>query len=66
MHGHAGTAIVGVPYWADSSLLAEAGIPTVLFGPCGGRGARDVEWVDLASVERLCEVLQATAKDFCG
>ena len=30
VHGHAGTAIVGVPYWADSALLAAAGIPTVL------------------------------------
>jgi acetylornithine deacetylase len=66
VHGHAGTAIVGVPYWADSSLLAEAGIPTVLLGPCGGGEHELVEWVDLASVERLCEVLQATATDFCG
>jgi len=28
--------VVGVPFWADSALLAEAGIPTVLFGPRGG------------------------------
>lgn len=32
---HAGTEAVGVSYWADSALLAAAGIPTVLFGPAG-------------------------------
>ena len=25
--------LIGVPFWADSALLADAGIPTVLFGP---------------------------------
>lgn len=65
VHGHAGTAIVGVPYWADSALLAAAGIPTVLFGPRGGGEHEIVEWVELASVERLREVLLATARDFC-
>ena len=66
VHRHAGTAIVGVPYWADSALLAAAGIPTVLFGPVGGGEHESVEWVELASVERVRDVLLATAKDFCG
>jgi acetylornithine deacetylase len=64
--GHAGTAVVGVPYWADSALLAAHGIPTVLFGPRGGGEHETVEWVELASVERLRDVLLATARDFCG
>ena len=63
--GHAGTAAIGVPYWADSALLAAAGIPTVLFGSSGGGEHEVVEWVDLASVERLRHVLIATAEDFC-
>jgi acetylornithine deacetylase len=62
---HARTAIVGVPYWADSALLAAAGIPTVLFGPRGGGEHERVEWVELASVERLRDVLIATANAFC-
>ena len=66
MQGHAGTAIVGVPFWADSALLAAAGIPTVLLGPRGGGAHEIVEWVELASVERLCDVLVRTAQDFCG
>jgi acetylornithine deacetylase len=65
VHRHAGTAIIGVPYWADSALLAAAGIPTVLFGPVGGGEHESVEWVELASVERVCDVLLATARDFC-
>jgi acetylornithine deacetylase len=63
---HAGTAIVGVPFWADSALLAQAGIPTVLLGPCGGGEHEVVEWVEVASAERLCEALRAIARDFCG
>jgi acetylornithine deacetylase len=66
VHSHAGTAIVGVPYWADSALLAAAGITTLLFGPSGGGEHETVEWVDLASVETLRNVLVATGQDFCG
>ena len=66
VHRHAGSSIVGVPYWADSALLATAGIPTVLFGPRGGGEHERVEWVELASVERLRDVLVATANDYCG
>ena len=65
VHGHAGTAIIGVPYWADSAPLAAAGIPTVLFGPRGGGEHAVVEWVDLDSVEKLFDVLLAVAQDFC-
>lgn len=65
VQGHAGTAIVGVPCWADSALLSAAGIPTVLFGPHGGGEHETLEWVELDSLERLHQVLVATARDFC-
>jgi acetylornithine deacetylase/succinyl-diaminopimelate desuccinylase-like protein len=64
--GHAGTAIVGVPFWTDAALLAAAGVPTVVFGPTGEGAHSAVEWVDLASVERCVEVLLGVAADFCG
>ena len=51
---------IGVPFWTDAALLAEAGIPTVVFGPAGDGAHADVEWVDLASVERCYDVLLAT------
>jgi acetylornithine deacetylase len=59
------TEPIGVPYWTDAALLAEAGIPTAVFGPAGDGAHADVEWVDLASVERCYDVLLATALDFC-
>jgi len=58
--------VIGWAAWMDSAILAQAGIPTVIFGP-GGDGAHEVvEWVDLASVERCAEVLVAVATEFCA
>jgi acetylornithine deacetylase len=52
--------------WMDSALLSAAGIPTVIFGP-GGEGAHAaVEWADLDQLEQSCEILLATAQQFCG
>jgi acetylornithine deacetylase len=52
--------------WQDSAILADAGIPTVVFGP-GGEGAHArVEWVDLEQTERCADVLRAVAAEFCG
>ncbi len=64
---HAGNPeVVGAPFWADSALLAAAGIPTVVFGPAG-EGAHAVEeWVDLASAERCAEVYTAVARELCA
>jgi acetylornithine deacetylase len=64
---HAGNPeVVGVPFWADSALLAAAGIPTVVYGPAG-EGAHAVEeWVDLASAERCAAVYAAVARDLCA
>lgn len=52
--------------WMDSALLAEAGIPTVIFGP-GGAGAHAViEWSDLAQLQRCADILVATMEEFCA
>jgi acetylornithine deacetylase len=59
-------ALVGAPFWTDAGLLADAGIPSVLFGP-GGEGAHAaIEWVDLRDFERCISALVATAAEFCG
>jgi acetylornithine deacetylase len=63
---HAGTELGGEAFWADSALIAAAGIPTVLFGPAGEGAHAEVEWVDLASAERCREVLLAVASDLCA
>src|SRR5690606_27547102 len=37
----------GFPYWMESALWEEAGIPTVVCGPAGGGLHAVDEWVDL-------------------
>jgi acetylornithine deacetylase len=64
---HAGEPeIVGVPFWADSALLAGVGVPTVLFGPAGEGAHAVVEWVDLDSVQRCADVYLAVAEELCA
>src|SRR5262249_5441351 len=61
-----GPEVVGVPFWADSGLISAAGIPTVLFGPVGAGAHAEVEWVELASLERCREVYVEVARALCG
>jgi acetylornithine deacetylase len=58
--------VVGVSFWADSALLAAAGIPTVLFGPIGEGAHAEIEWVDVASLERCVEIYSAVAAELCA
>jgi acetylornithine deacetylase len=58
--------LVGASYWADSALLAGAGIPTVLFGPRGEGAHADVEWVDVESLEQCVEIYLAVAGELCS
>ena len=58
--------IGGGSYWADSSMIAAAGIPTVLFGP-SGEGAHAVEeWVSLSATEAVTQTLIGLARRACG
>ena len=43
---------VGEPYWMESALWQEAGVPTVVCGPAGGGLHAIDEWVEVAQVER--------------
>jgi acetylornithine deacetylase len=68
--GRAIDAVVGahrvetVPYGTDASSLAEAGIPSVVFGPGDIAQAHTCdEWVDLEQVEQASEILYRLA---CG
>jgi acetylornithine deacetylase len=63
-HG-ASPSLIGASYWADSGLIAAAGIPTVLFGP-GGEGAHEIEeWVSIEQTEIVTRTLIATAERLC-
>ncbi|MBA2245940.1 MAG: M20/M25/M40 family metallo-hydrolase, partial [Gemmatimonadetes bacterium] len=56
----------GVAYWMDAALFAEAGIPTVNYGPAGAGAHEAVEWVDVESVVSCARVLTEAARRFCG
>ena len=58
--------VVGASFWADSALLAAAGIPTVLFGPLGEGAHAEIEWVDVESLERCVEIYGAVAGELCA
>jgi acetylornithine deacetylase len=63
---HGPARVVGSAAWMDAAVFAAAGIPTVVYGPDGGGLHAAVEWVDLASLERLREALEEVATRFCG
>lgn len=56
----------GASGWLDSALLADTGIPAVIFGP-GGKGMHAAEeYVDFDSVVSTAKILVQTILDFCG
>jgi len=57
---------IGLPFWTDAALLGAAGIPCVLFGPCGEGAHAEVEWVSIASLGRCVGTYLAVAADLCA
>ena len=56
----------GMWAWLDSAILAQAGIPTVIFGPSGDGAHAAVEYVDVDSVITTAEVLVRSITNFCN
>jgi acetylornithine deacetylase len=56
----------GEPFWTDCALLRDAGIPCLMFGASGGGAHAAEEWVDLASVDTLTDILAGTVHRFCA
>src|SRR5215469_4335421 len=61
-----GTSVAPMSYWADSAFLAQAGIPTVLYGPEGDGAHADTEWVSRSGTTTATTVLTRLAQDFCA
>jgi acetylornithine deacetylase len=57
---------VGEGFWMDAALLAAAGADTAVIGPDGAGAHAAEEWVDLASLEQLVEILVRAAGEYCG
>jgi acetylornithine deacetylase len=58
--------VIGVAYWMDMALLNAAGTPAVAFGPSGEGAHADVEWVDIASLEKCVKVYLHAAEVLCS
>ena len=53
-------------FWTDCALLADSGIPVVMYGAIGERLHAKEEWVDLKSVDRVAATLIGVSQAFCG
>ncbi len=56
----------GERFWTDCALLADAGIPAVLFGVDGGGAHAASEWVTIDSLHHTTRVLTDTLIEYCG
>jgi acetylornithine deacetylase len=56
----------GISFWTDAALLADAGIPTVVYGPRGAGAHATEEWVELDSLERCAKAYLDLARLFCA
>ena len=53
---------VGMSFWTDAAILADAGIPSVLLGPGGAGLHSHEEYVNLADVEMCRQILASTVR----
>jgi acetylornithine deacetylase len=57
--------VTGMSFWTDASVLGDAGIPALLFGPVGAGLHGVEEWVDVASVLACRDALAHLARTWC-
>ncbi|KAJ9625189.1 hypothetical protein H2204_010576 [Knufia peltigerae] len=55
----------GAAYWTDMALLADAGIPGLVWGPNGFGLHAKTEWVEIESLHELLDSYVAIAAEFC-
>jgi acetylornithine deacetylase len=59
-------ALIGMSFWTDASVLGDAGIPAILFGPAGAGLHSIEEWVDVKSVVACRDALVNLARAWCA
>jgi acetylornithine deacetylase len=59
-------AVRAEAFWTDCALLAESGVPSVLFGVEGGGAHAGIEWVTLESLTLVTETLTEVIRRHCG
>lgn len=58
--------MTGVGGWGESALLADAGIPAVIFGPSGDGPHAAVEYAEMDSVVLTSKIIGETILDYWG
>jgi acetylornithine deacetylase len=58
--------LTGMSFWTDASVLGEAGIPSLLFGPTGAGLHGVEEWVEAESVLACRDALVELARLWCS
>ena len=58
------TGRAGAPYWMESAMWEQAGVPTVVCGPAGGGLHTDVEWVELDQLRAYTDALASLIPAF--
>ncbi|MEM8863152.1 MAG: M20/M25/M40 family metallo-hydrolase [Chloroflexota bacterium] len=60
-------AVIGAQSgWTDAQILHDAGIDSILLGPCGDGAHAKEEWVDLDTVADFAAMLVDFMLEFCG
>lgn len=62
----AAPSVSGMSFWTDASVLGDAGIPSLLFGPTGAGLHGVEEWVEAQSVITCRNALAELARRWCG
>ena len=57
--------VAGASYWCDASLIAGAGIPTLIFGPNGDGAHAASEWASISGTAACADTLIEAAKSLC-
>jgi acetylornithine deacetylase len=57
--------VAGASYWCDASLIAGAGIPTLIFGPNGDGAHAASEWASISGTVACANTLIEAAKSLC-
>ncbi|KAL4893734.1 tryptophan synthase beta subunit-like PLP-dependent enzyme [Aspergillus ambiguus] len=58
-------AVVSVPFWCDASLLGEAGIPSIVYGPKGEGLHSKEEFVEVESLKEQTGIFEQMIREMC-
>ena len=58
--------LIGMSFWTDASVLGDAGVPAILYGPTGAGLHSVEEWVDIQSVLTCRDSLVKLTRSWCG